>query len=318
MRQTPLRRTAKSANRSDNYRAHAIVIFVEFRKRKRWLIALIATMASFGFWFVFLQNTEPTFHGKPLSYWIKMSYWVRVSPTSMQQSDGIKRAEAKKAIRTIGTNGLPFLVKWVTNDAPAWRRNLWSHISAGPSWLKRSPMIVWIGDDGTTRYLEAKSAFEELGPIAAPAIPTLARAAKTRSNMTLREKAIGALLSIGPPALPALTNFIAETSSLPPSCHREWINLLKRELYAEDPGVASSCAGALGELKLYPGEVVPALIEAAKRNNPSVRAAAVKSLGRYGREAASALPTVRALLNDSNSEVRNNASVALAAITRYL
>src|SRR5437867_9397006 len=71
---------------------------------------------------------EPRYHGKTLSKWIRSNG----SPT--------EQIEAEAAIRSIGTNALPFLIRWLTETS---------------------------GDN----YQHVPNAFAALGEAAAPAVP---------------------------------------------------------------------------------------------------------------------------------------------------
>jgi len=59
---------------------------------------------------------------------------------------------------------------------------------------------------------------------------------------------------------------------------------------------------------------VPALIEALKDDDYIVRQYAVEALGRIGPKAASAVPGIRAALNDEYPDVREAAAKALREI----
>jgi HEAT repeat protein len=60
--------------------------------------------------------------------------------------------------------------------------------------------------------------------------------------------------------------------------------------------------------------VIPALMEALGDRTSQVRQIAARSLGKFGPEAAVAMPTVLEMLKEHNSYISSAASEALAAI----
>jgi hypothetical protein len=75
-------------------------------------LLLLALCAAAVAWDTRLGEEEPLFRGLRLSEWITM---YNVQPRGQ---------EAAAAIRQIGTNALPWLLKWLRYDAPHWRTTL--------------------------------------------------------------------------------------------------------------------------------------------------------------------------------------------------
>src|SRR5713101_6945786 len=64
---------------------------------------------------VFRREREPEYGGK------RLSEWVMVIGHSDPATGSIQRAEAADAIRKIGTNAFPYLLKWISYETPAWK-----------------------------------------------------------------------------------------------------------------------------------------------------------------------------------------------------
>jgi hypothetical protein len=84
------------------------------------------------------RNREPSYQGKSLSYWIgcftdthaPIPSWASEQQTEM----------ARTAVRSIGTNGIPLLVEWVSYDGMG-RRNRLGKLPIG---LGRSRLLKHI------------------------------------------------------------------------------------------------------------------------------------------------------------------------------
>src|SRR5260221_5062014 len=74
-----------------------------------------------------LREHEPTYAGKRLSEWV-----ARLSSKNSLEGD----SEAENAIRHIGTNSLPYLLKWISYEPAPWRIKLYE--TAG-TFLKQNP-----------------------------------------------------------------------------------------------------------------------------------------------------------------------------------
>src|SRR3954467_12102160 len=59
---------------------------------------------------VFRSPPEPEYGGKKLSEWVNSFY--------------MPRPEATKAVRSMGTKAVPYLLNWMRYDIPPWREKL--------------------------------------------------------------------------------------------------------------------------------------------------------------------------------------------------
>src|SRR5262249_25236961 len=88
------------------------------RKRRKftWLFigCAIAVVLLLTFW----PNHEPQYKGRSLTQWVDLLYYGYANDPDVSKHD------AEEAIRAIGTNGLPFYVKWFQYQGRPWRTRL--------------------------------------------------------------------------------------------------------------------------------------------------------------------------------------------------
>jgi hypothetical protein len=257
------------------------------------------------------EPSEPVFEGRSLSQWLKRL-----------NSQGPEKQHAEVAIRHIGTNALPYLLRWIRYEQPRWRIGLFIilHRLGGnvlPAW-----MLI---DPGGARMNGAIDAWQVLGPEAKGAVEELSRLMQNPKEQTAARRAALVLPNLGPDALPsvlgALTNHqIVGRNLLALSTHRlapdarPAVPLLVQCLKDNDWEVAFGAEYSLGKLRMEPDLAVPALTEALRHSHPSVRVGAAYALMHFGNEARPALSALLALLNDSDGAVRVAAADAIRAI----
>src|SRR2546422_797856 len=62
---------------------------------------------------------EPAYAGRPLSEWVLL--YARLDPV---KAGSPATSEAAQAIRHIGTNALPLMVRWIQYEPPRWKHVL--------------------------------------------------------------------------------------------------------------------------------------------------------------------------------------------------
>jgi len=285
------------------------------RRRRVIIVLAVCVLVGIGVVAFWPNEKEPEYNGKKLSEWIE---FCRGGDYSQLQS-------AQDAVRKIGTNGLPWLVKWMSYDTPKWKTQLLASTSYRlvPAPIKNflvSPIL---------RAQQARQGFFVLGTIASPAIPDLVR-------MTDRwpgESARGALdalrvLDAEPDALSALVA-IATNRSKPAGIrqlamyavatlhfvekYESWVVPAVLPCLDEEP-MAESTVRALASFKIPPDIGVPVLTKAAASKSAEVRVWAVVALGRYGSQATPAIPALLHAIHDSDPRVQQEAVDALKAI----
>ncbi len=90
-------------------------------RRRKYLVLVVVGSVVLGVVSVFLfgREREPEYGGRRLTEWVE-KFW---SPPYTNYS--AQTAEAKDAIHQIGTNALPYLLKWVGYERPAWKAKLY-------------------------------------------------------------------------------------------------------------------------------------------------------------------------------------------------
>jgi HEAT repeat protein len=268
--------------------------------KKRWRLISVIGLAAAGILAVaaWRELREPAHQGKKLSEWL-VAY-------EESGSNGPEHEAAAAAIRRIGNDGLPWLVRWIRNGGPsAWRIKLRAEFRRLPhplQWKALNP------NPYPSNYFERRAdvlatrGFEILGPQASPAIPELARILNhPKASWYLKSQVLEALALIA-------------QEGLPPADTKVLDRALVKCLQASDPVSAANVADVLGELAIEPGFVVPALACAFASTNGQLRASAACSLGQFGKEARVALPGLLEALNDQDDAVRSDAVTALQQI----
>src|SRR6266850_682862 len=263
--------------------------------KRRWrvvvvLCALVIVVAVVAFW---PGEKEPEYEGKKLSEWLA----ARI----------VQPEEATNAVLAIGTNALPFLVKWVEYEIPEWREKVANMTRTWPRWT----ISFWVARKALGRGLDqrAEFGFLVLGEQAAPAIPELSRYVrdpKVRSHMY----AAYSLAYLGPGAVAPLVAALEDKGQ---SKRRRWeilcaITKLKDrgpEIHKTIP-VLISCledtngfvgavaASTIGSFLVEPEQCIPALTKAAVSVSSQTRRSAIQALGNFG---APAGPVVNVISN---------------------
>lgn len=225
--------------------------------RWRRLLIILAVCAAAIALVLALIPREPRYDGRALSEWIRDSA-PRPSPEP-------ETTRAVAAVRHIGTNGLPWLIKWISYQSPpGWKLKLIAASEKLPGWIRAGIVTQLLGERSyETRRRLALDGFLILGPAASPAVPDLLQMTDSTSSSS---PATGALESIGlaslAPTLSALTNR-ANAPALRAAA-ADWIRILEPEF---------DC-----------GPIVPVLAECVRERNPVVAKAAARALVRSGAE----------------------------------
>jgi hypothetical protein len=124
-----------------------------------WVLAMCASLAAVIATIAIPTVREPEYGGKKLRGWLELY---------LQPFDRFRDCqEAAAAVRHIGTNGLPWLLKWTDYEPPGWKRMLWTN---APSTARRSGHFGLLNRPEELNWL-ARFGFEILGPQASPALP---------------------------------------------------------------------------------------------------------------------------------------------------
>jgi HEAT repeat protein len=273
------------------------------------LVAAGALMALL--WWLAVWSGEPRYKGRTLTHWLAVYHKAQLN------SPGEREAAA--AIRSMGTNALPYLVARLTYRTPAWRLRMVSLVEhlPGPAddWL----ITLILGDED--HIAAADAGFSLLGPQAAPAVPQLIRLLEHKETWDM---GIVGLQDIGAGGIPELTAALTNRANSP-RVRAGLVQVLGSvgtnstvvptlvACLADDPHVAAQAVFALGRLHLEPEVTVPALLNAAQ-NNANVRHQAIWALGEFNTNALTAVPFLTNCLADPDLGIRIVTTNALEAI----
>lgn len=261
-----------------------------------WLIAFLILGSSRVSW-----GSEPIYGGKPLKAWL--------ADLGSNNPEEI-RDQARDAVRQIGTNALPFLLKELNT-------------------FERTDVAYLYTTEGEHRRSVINSAFQTLGLTAKPAIPALVDCMNHGGNASCI--AVRSLTKIGTngvlPLTQALTNgtlairiciasIINEAGTNAVIAVPSLLQCLKNQSPDKDKSAAlrTFSASALGAIDSDSEIIVPALIERLQDENSAVRFNAIRALRRLGKKARTAASALRAALDDSDYHVRDEAALALKQI----
>ena len=250
------------------------------------------------------DQNEPTYQGRSLSEW--------TDDLGTLGRAGVRGPEpqASIAIRHMGTNAIPILLKWMSEP--------------DPSEVTKTNVSPWFN---TSRSQRAAMAFGILGETARPAIPELTRLAGTSSDPKRVERCANCLAGIGPEAVASLLSLATNGPPLA-SWHafhalydfegtplaKALVPVLIKCLDDQREEVASEAASLLAGYNL-PDVVVPALTNALQSSSALTRSLAVQCLGFHDDEkVVSAIPLLRAVMRDPDYAVRESATNVLRSM----
>lgn len=228
------------------------------------------------------RHEEPVYQGKSISEWLKLYY----------KSDDGSEAEkqAKAAIRNIGTNGFPTLLRLMQTPDSDFRTKLKA--------LMREQTFIECNfqDAEDIRYM-ALYGFIFFGEDAKGAVPDLLTLVTRGSGTVGRQEAIDALGAIGPSAQAAVPALLAIAS------------------VAKDPN-RGDAIHSLGSIRSSAESVVPVLENCLHDSDRGIRRTTVKVFIEFGEAAKSSAPALIPLLSDPDRQVREATTNALKRIDR--
>jgi hypothetical protein len=284
------------------------------KKSRRILVIsaalVVACVLTIVLWPV---EKEPVYAGKKLSAWV-----LQLNNPLGEWGTAQETVEAGNAIRSLGTNSLPWLLKWIAYEPPPSKRNVYRllkgfRVAAPYQHLQRME----------SRGYYSILAFRTLGASANPAIPELNRMMTNAASYVVSTRARDSLAFIGEPALPyllaALTNQWQYRYELPGlfafmasqrTDVRPAVPILISLLQGDDSATAESSARALAQIGHYRFEgdtITDALIEAAREPRPKVRLQAVIALRDLGNPSDRIVPALINSMDDSDANVESYA-----------
>src|SRR5258708_15033334 len=272
------------------------------------LLAVLFVALLGGLVWMLSRPAEPVYQGKSLSAWIN-EYNGRPGDTDQA---------ALVAIREMGTNAIPALLKIFKSDDPPFQGMLWA--------LNRRQSLLHfpVSDKPYPRWA-ASAALYAMGANARPAFPALTNLlfhSDTLFNSAAPAIPLAGMGSEGlPPLLAALTNQNAvsrHAAATGLGWARSDLNIVVPALIARlsdrDWWVHCEAALALGHLHAEPGLAVPALMKDYPGNDPKLRSEILRAIGRFETNASAAVTKLLQALSHSDPTAVNPAASALQQI----
>jgi hypothetical protein len=270
-------------------------------------VIVVGGMLSF---FAFKQTSGPRYEGKPLSEWLQVAY--EVHPRSSQ------RAKAEEAIRSIGTNALPLLLKWTEAKDNRFRDKFESFTERiVPRERARRWSHFLFGRRADEKFELAEKGFEILGEQATPATERLREMAQ-KGN---KAKALLILARIGKSGAPTVLGALADATNENNWAAFDGVAILQSSgvdcssalpillncLAAKNRVVSRLAAEALVSFTNYPDIVIPGVLNNIQSIPDSeIRFWVTRNLGAFRERGRSAVPQLIALLNCTNADFCTN------------
>jgi hypothetical protein len=288
------------------------------RRRILW-VALACALVVLVAALLWPREREPVYHGKSLTQWLQ-----RIQTHNVETED----YEALEAVRQIGTNALPCLVRWISyHGPPRWKQKLSPAADKMPRLIRDHGLNAFIYETKAhARVPLAVTGFRILGPAASPAIPALVASIRVRERLNgppvpiVGMAAATALASIGKAALPDLLDLLTDTygtRSISAYCAIRYsengmfgaaVNGLIIRLHGSNEGVAKTAPSLLVWLDLDLSRTVRALWTALRDPRPAVQLAAAEALKRLANKNSAALAALeQARAADDPLHVRSDA-----------
>ena len=282
--------------------------------RKRVLLPAICLVLAVALLLLLTGDSEPQYQGRKLSQWLRT-----YDGHYPDQSTPSLRAQA--AIREIGTNAIPYLLKWISYEPSSLKTKTLQFLERLPlpmrRHLVRSPIVS--ADD-------AEHGFFILATQANSAIPELKRLAITSSSSERAFSCTRSLAFIGPNAMPALMEIFTNANPVARSCAilvigelgtngLSAIPTLLKLLADADQSLGCAAEDTLGKLALCPEAVIPALMTNLSSTSAQRRACAARGLGGFGPKASAAVPQLLRMIKDPSAVASEEARHAIFKIT---
>ncbi len=281
-------------------------------------------LAFVAFLFVachFLFPPEPSYQGKRLSQWAKDKVLsdLEASPAEMEEA-WAKASTASQAIRRIGTNAIPFALRYCQMT----ERPLESKIK---DWLDEQQVIkVRVKRESDYREL-GLSIFKALGSDAKQAIPALIDLFANDDD-NISGYAANSVLQIGPDAIPPLIATLSSTNEITrrvailtlggfTTNASAIVPTLLRCLQDQSQFTRRDAARSLGFMGGPTNAIVSALVERLKDEEFVVREAAAMSLGWIVAEPERVVPALLACMEAETNLTGLPLKNMLSALGRF-
>ena len=271
-------------------------------KRRRILLLLALAVVAAGMFLLWSRGPkEPAYQGKRLSQWIEEA--------SRSGSNSNEQAAARKAIGTLGTNALPWLMSEFKRPPPKLRNKFYGWVARNTRWDFRSRR-----DEQRIRL--ASHGIYLLGSNAAPALPMLSTyLADPERGM----RAANAMAGAGELSLPYVLRAVSSTNRDLAYVGTWCLMQLARETESAIPhlvnmmnywdfSVRSMALSGLGKVKARPDLTLPSIVRATTDADQRIRIHATHLLEYENSEGKPAIPALRRLMTNSDPAIAAAAS----------
>ncbi len=195
-------------------------------------------------WFFCLRESEPSYNGRTLSEWLEQYDTARLS-----SHNAAYEQEAMTALAAIGSNALPYLVRWNSGYGSRFEEILSRFVKAMRSDAARKRLLS--NNSFEKRHRLANAGFKFLGTNALAALPEVA-AQFDKSNSSDINFVAYSLAQLGVAGIGKLSNAITSDA-----LHREAArNALARVTrYPHDETVLNAATNALNAFDANPPKI---------------------------------------------------------------
>jgi hypothetical protein len=180
------------------------------KRRRTWFFLALAVLVIGTTYYVVRRKPEPgepAYAGRPLSEWLQLHL------LSILNKDDAGRDHAAEATKQIGTNAIPFLLRWMRDyqEPPSWRVKCYETIEPVARSLGGQALSSRFFAAVEPRMMHgfvADQGFCILGPEAKAAIPDLTRLMNDPTRPRMADRAAYALAHLGEEAIPPLLSTI--------------------------------------------------------------------------------------------------------------
>ena len=260
--------------------------------RRRFILALCAVTIAGVAYLLFAPSREPSYQGRRLSEIVRSLGDPIVFSLTILDHD---IDHNNNAIKHIGTNAIPYLLKWIQSDPPPWKLSCYQRLAKVLQRFK----CHWNPLENEVQLARgAEHAFYILRAQAEGAIPELSRMMNETNHPVIAERAARIMAYVGEKALP----------------------MLIAALKSGSPGTRRAIASTIGNMGDPARPAVPLLIRCLADPDEVVAFSAASSLGQLGLESDIVVPAlVSAVLTDKRKSVRENAFLSLVSFgDRYI
>jgi RNA polymerase sigma factor (sigma-70 family) len=251
------------------------------------------------------QQADPVYEGHKLSAWL----------VALNTGADPLHSRAPDALKNIGTNMFPTLIRWIRVKDSPWKQKLRVLIN-------RQSVVKITFTPASEFRSRAVIAFQECGGRAKAAIPALSA---LLDDSDIVPEVTQALAGIGADSVPVLKEALHHKSAKLLTCASNALALLGADaksatpdlialLSDQSPDVRARAVWALANIKSEPAIVLPALANCMNDTDAYVRQNVVSVILAYGEAARSTVPFLLKAINDQEPQVRELARFALRKI----